>query len=83
MNEPNPNKSEIVTTTEQARPDAGAAAPADSVKREEVKVTMPNREAHSFAGPKAKADGFGHSGGQRDGHHRLSGVKGAHRIGKK
>lgn len=31
----------------------------------------------------SKSHGFGHSGGQRQGHHRTSGHSGAHRIGKK
>lgn len=38
----------------------------------------------AFSMPRASgAHGFGHSGGQRQGHHRMSGHPGAHRIGKK
>jgi hypothetical protein len=43
-----------------------------------------SKTPHSFSMPKTPgAHGFGHSSSQHDGHHRLSGAKGAHRIGKK
>lgn len=38
---------------------------------------------HSSKASPLKAHGFGHTGSQRQGHHRLSGHSGAHRIGSK
>ena len=39
--------------------------------------------SHSFPQVRASAHGFGHGGGQRQGHLRTSGHSGAHQIGKR
>lgn len=50
----------------------------------DVKPSGSRTGAHNFKSPPATgAHGFGHSASQKQGHHRVSGTPGAHRIGKK
>ena len=51
--------------------------------KQHEKMEMAAGKPHSFAASPLHAHGFGHTGKQKDGHHRLSGVSGAHRIGRK
>lgn len=50
---------------------------------EEKPSVIGERAPHSFPKAKAGAHGFNHGVQKRDGHMRLSGHAGAHRIGKK